>query len=55
MDGLLPSCIPVNLRASITLQLLNVTGLGDGILFDASDSVESYQCYQITASPTNLY
>ena len=54
LDYLLPFCIPVNLRASVTSQLIDLTGFADDIHYSTSESAESYQCYQMSASPTSM-
>ena len=54
LDTLVPFCIPINLRTSITSQLVDITGFADDQRYSASESVDSYQCYQLTAAPTSL-
>ena len=54
LDNLLPFSNPSNLRMSITSQLVDIVGFPDDILYSASESVDSYQCYQLTASPTSM-
>ena len=54
MDDLLSLCTPVNLRASIISQLVTAAGFANDTLYSTSKSVDSYQCYQLTLSPSNI-
>ena len=54
LDDLLPSCTAVDLRASISSQLVAMVGFHEDTIYGASESADSYQCYQVTASPSNM-
>ena len=54
LDDLLPFCTSVNLRAYITSQLVTAAGFADNKLYSASESVDAYQCYQLTSSPSSM-
>ena len=54
LDNLLPCSIPIKLRASITSQLINLAGFTEDITYGASEVADSFQCYQMSASPTTV-
>ena len=48
------SCIPTNLRASITEKIVEHAGFADDMLYDESETLDMYQCYQMLAEPTDM-
>ena len=50
LDNAMQSCIPFNLCSFITEQLTEHTGFADDMLYEESESSDTYQCYQMIAT-----
>ena len=54
LDDNLLSSAPINLKAHVTTHLIDKAGFVDEIIFNDSEAADTYQCYQISASPTTI-
>ena len=54
LDNKLPFSIPVKLRTTVILNLLDYTGFLDDFVYAESETVDNFQCYHMTTSPTTM-
>ena len=46
--------VPCHLQSTVLNQLVELAGFTEEILYDKSESSDTYQCYQMTALPSVL-
>ena len=54
LDDVIHYCIPIELFASVTSNLITIAGFEDDLVYGKSEHSDTHQCYQITASPTTI-